>query len=208
MPPRRRLSPDQRRAELVDVGAQLFAEQPYDQVQMDRIAERAGVSRALLYRHFPTKNALFAAIYQRAAGALQADVRIDPDLPLTTQVATALDTHLEYFETNRHTVLAANRALSGDPVVQAIVFGEHTAMHDVVLAAAGRTGTQRSALSAILTSWLMFVHTLCLDWLEHGRLTRAEVHAVCMTTFTAATGALEDPDGSQPSAASNRRNSR
>ncbi|ATL68963.1 TetR/AcrR family transcriptional regulator [Nocardia terpenica] len=192
MPPRRRLTPDQRRAELLDVGAKLFAELPYDQVQMDQVAERAGISRALLYRHFPKKSALFAAIYQRAAEALQAEVHIDPDLPLADQVAAGLDAHLEYFATNRNTVLAANRVLSGDPVVQAIVFGEHAAMHDMVLAAAGLTSQARGAMSALLTSWLMFVHTLCLEWLEHDSLTRDQVHSACLGALNGAIAALHD----------------
>ncbi|WP_024803172.1 TetR/AcrR family transcriptional regulator [Nocardia sp. BMG51109] len=195
MPPRRRLSPDQRRAELLDAGARLFAEMPYERVQMEQIAERAGVSRALLYRHFPKKSALFAAIYERAAGTLQAEVRIDPDVPLTGQVAAGLDVHLEYFAANRNTVLAANRALSGDPVVQAIVFGEHTAMREVVLGATDLTGAARAAMSALLTSWLMFVHTLCLEWLEHDRPTREQVHSMCMGAFTGAVAALRDSPG-------------
>ena len=190
MPPRRRLTPGQRRAELLEVGAQVFAELPYDRVQMDRIAERAGVSRALLYRHFPTKSALFAAIYQRAAEALQAVVHLDPDLPLTSQVAAGLDAHLEYFATNRNTVLAANRALSGDPVVQAIVFGEHTAMREVMLAALGVAGPARELMSALLTAWLMFVHTLCLEWLEHRTLTRDQVRATCLGALDGALAAL------------------
>jgi AcrR family transcriptional regulator len=192
MPPRRRLSPEQRRAELLELGAQVFAELPYDQVQMEQIAARAGISRTLLYRHFPNKSALFAAIYQRAAETLQAEVHLDPGIPLIDQVAAGLDAHLEYFAANRNTVLAANRALAGDPVVQAIVFGEHTAMHNVMLAATGRTGPSRAAMSALLTSWLMFVHTLCLEWLEHHSLTREQVRSACLHALDGAITALRD----------------
>ncbi|MEC3918879.1 TetR/AcrR family transcriptional regulator [Nocardia sp. CDC160] len=186
MPPRRRLTPELRRAELLDIGAKLFAELPYEQVQMDQVADRAGVSRTLLYRHFPKKSALFAAIYQRAAEQLQAQIQLDPELPLAELVATGLDAHLEYFAANRNTVLAANRALAGDPVVQAIVLGDHAAMRDLMLAATNLTGPDRKALSAILTAWLMFVHTLCLEWLEHNTLTRDQVRTTCLSTLTAA----------------------
>lgn len=51
--PRRRLTPEDRRAELLDFGTQLFGERHYDDVRMDEVAEQAGVSRALLYRYFP-----------------------------------------------------------------------------------------------------------------------------------------------------------
>lgn len=42
----RRLDPQQRREHLLDTAAALFAEKPYDDVLMEDIAVRAGVSRA------------------------------------------------------------------------------------------------------------------------------------------------------------------
>ncbi|MCX4094037.1 TetR/AcrR family transcriptional regulator [Nocardia sp. alder85J] len=192
MPPRRRLTPDQRRAELLDIGARLFAELPYEQVQMDHVAARAGISRTLLYRHFPKKSALFAAIYQRAAEALQNQVQLATGLPLADQVVAGLDAHLEYFAANRNTVLAANRALAGDPVVQAIVFGDHAAMREVMLAAVDPSGPDHAVMSAVVTSWLMFVHTLCLEWLERGGLTRDQVRASCLGALTGSIAALRN----------------
>ncbi|MET0898700.1 MAG: TetR/AcrR family transcriptional regulator [Mycobacterium sp.] len=66
-PSRRRLSPDDRRAELLTLGAKVFGERPYDDVRIDEIAERAGVSRALMYHYFPDKRAFFAEVV-RAEG--------------------------------------------------------------------------------------------------------------------------------------------
>ena len=64
---RRRLSPDERRNELLALGAEVFGQRPYDEVRIDEIAERAGVSRALMYHYFPDKRAFFAAVV-RAEG--------------------------------------------------------------------------------------------------------------------------------------------
>jgi len=60
--PRRRLSPDARRTELLTLGAEVFGQRPYDEVRIDEISERAGVSRALMYHYFPDKRAFFAAV--------------------------------------------------------------------------------------------------------------------------------------------------
>jgi AcrR family transcriptional regulator len=49
---------------MIDVGGQLFIALPYEQVLMKTVAEQAGVSRALMYRYFPTKREFFAAIFQ------------------------------------------------------------------------------------------------------------------------------------------------
>lgn len=60
--PRRRLSPEDRKSELLALGTKVFGERPYDDVRIDEIAERAGVSRALMYHYFPDKRAFFAAV--------------------------------------------------------------------------------------------------------------------------------------------------
>src|ERR1700745_191070 len=59
---RRRLSPEDRRADLLSLGAEVFGNRPYDDVRIDEIAEMAGVSRALMYHYFPDKRAFFAAV--------------------------------------------------------------------------------------------------------------------------------------------------
>src|SRR5271154_7481747 len=68
--PRRRLSPEDRRAELLALGAEVFGQRPYDDVRIDEIAERAGVSRALMYHYFPDKRAFFAAVVKDEADRL------------------------------------------------------------------------------------------------------------------------------------------
>ncbi|MFI6867313.1 TetR/AcrR family transcriptional regulator [Nocardia sp. NPDC050406] len=180
MPPRRRLTPDERRGQLLDVGAELFAERPYDEVLMEQVAERAGVSRALLYRHFPAKRDLFAAIYERSAEQRLTEAALDPALPLPERLAAALDTHIDYFAANRHTVLAANRTLAGDRTIQAIMATHHARLRDQLLDTTGLTDTERAATSAVLLSWLVFVHVLCVEWLERENFSRAELRDACV----------------------------
>ncbi len=183
---RRRLDPDSRRNELLDVGAALFAELPYDEVRMDQVAERAAVSRALLYRYFGSKRDLFAAIYQRAADRLVPETEVDPDVPLTELATAGLEAHIDYFAANRRTVLTANRTLSGDPIIQAIINEELAVLRRRMLEASGVDGHQRDVTSAALQAWLAFVRAICLDWLENEAISRAEVRDVCLRTLLAA----------------------
>lgn len=186
---RRRLKPDERRNELLDIGAEFFAERPYDDVLMEDIAERAGVSRALLYRYFPSKRELFAAIYQHAAERLLAVSQLDPAVPLERVLSAGLDAHIDYFEANRRTVLTANRTLSGDPVIQAIIDDELCALRGRMLDACGFAGHQRDVASATVHAWLVFVRVMCLEWLENQNINRTEVHSVCLHTLLAALAA-------------------
>ncbi len=77
--PRRRLSPDDRRGELLALGAEVFGQRPYDEVRIDEIAERAGVSRALMYHYFPDKRAFFAAVVRAEGERLFEATNAPPD---------------------------------------------------------------------------------------------------------------------------------
>ncbi len=76
---RRRLSPDDRRNELLALGAEVFGQRPYDEVRIDEIAERAGVSRALMYHYFPDKRAFFAAVVRAEGERLFEATNAPPD---------------------------------------------------------------------------------------------------------------------------------
>ncbi|MFD8633487.1 TetR/AcrR family transcriptional regulator [Streptomyces sp. NPDC059533] len=181
MPPRQRLTPVERRARLLAVGAQLFAQHPYEDVLMETVAERAGVSRALLYRHFAGKQDLFAAVFRQASDRLLEQVPLDrPGDPLG-QLTEGLDVHLDYFVAHRNTVLAANRVLAGDPVVQTIIDGELDVLRTRLLGVLPLADdSAREAVAAVLKSWLVFVRVLCLDWLTTETCTRTELRDTCI----------------------------
>jgi AcrR family transcriptional regulator len=187
---RRRLTPDDRRHELIDVGAQLFAARPYDAVLMEDVAEQAGVSRALLYRYFSSKRDLFAAIYQRAAVDLLAATAVNVGVPMAQQVAAGLDAHIDYFLAHRNTVLAANRVLAGDPMIQAIISDELAELRRRMLDAFALDGPPRQVASAALNAWLVFVRALCVEWLENESFSRSELRDVCLGALQGALASI------------------
>jgi AcrR family transcriptional regulator len=178
-----RLTPDARRTQLIDVGAALFASKPYDDVLMEEVASRAGISRALLYRHFSSKRDLFAAVHQRATDQLLTEVEDLGDGTLAEQIAVGLDAHFDYFQANRNLVLAANRVLASDPVVQAVITGGFAALQRRLLDAAGVDGPLASA--AVL-AWLEFVRVMCVEWLAHQTFDRVELHDLCVRALLGA----------------------
>jgi AcrR family transcriptional regulator len=185
VPVQRRLRPELRREQVIDAAERVFAGQPYEQVTMDAVADEAGISRALLYRHFPGKNALFAAVYQRAADRLLDRVRLDADSPLEEQILAGLDAHLDYFAANRNAVLAANQTLATDPVVQDIINTELSTLGDRLTDAIALDPLEQQRLSAIAISWLAFVRVMCVQWLAHGHFSRDELRVICMDAFNA-----------------------
>src|SRR5918911_2222090 len=89
-----RLDVDERRRRLLELGRSLFTRHPYDELSMAAIAREAGISKALLYHYFPSKQAFFVATLQDAAAQLAERVRPDPGLPPAAQLASALDAWL------------------------------------------------------------------------------------------------------------------
>src|SRR5438034_13310 len=63
--PRPRLAASARRAQLVDVGRKVFAERGYEATSVEEIAERAGISKPIVYEHFGGKEGLYAVIVDR-----------------------------------------------------------------------------------------------------------------------------------------------
>jgi AcrR family transcriptional regulator len=173
----------------------MFAAHPYADVLMEDVAEAAGISRALLYRHFPSKQALFAAVYQQAAERLLTETRLDPADSLVEQLVQGMDVHLDYFVANRNAVLTANRVLAGDPVVQTIMTNELDALRERLLGVLplADDGT-REAVSGVLKSWLVFVQVLCVDWLAHETCDRTRLRDTCVGAVIGALRPLLDED--------------
>ena len=60
--PRRRMPREQRRATLIDAAREEVLANGYGELTMERVAQRAGVSRTLVYDHFANRSDLFLAV--------------------------------------------------------------------------------------------------------------------------------------------------
>jgi len=70
-----RLPRSARRKQLLAAAQQIFVAQGYHAAAMDDIAERAGVSKPVLYQHFPGKLELYLALLDTHCDAIIAKVR-------------------------------------------------------------------------------------------------------------------------------------
>ena len=68
--PRQRLSASNRRAQLLEVAMSVFADGGFASTTMEEIAHRAGVTKPVLYQHFPSK----AALYRELLATITAEV--------------------------------------------------------------------------------------------------------------------------------------
>ena len=70
-----RLPRSARRRQLLGAAQEVFVAQGYHSAAMDEIAERAGVSKPVLYQHFPGKLDLYVALLEEHADAMVEAVR-------------------------------------------------------------------------------------------------------------------------------------
>src|SRR5438128_1446356 len=118
-----RMSVDQRRDLLLEQGRQLFTTHAYDELSMATIAREAGISKALLYHYFPSKQAYFVATLQDTATELLERVRPDDDAPLRAQLEFALDAWLSWVEENGETYDKLMRSAHGVAELRDLVDG-------------------------------------------------------------------------------------
>jgi AcrR family transcriptional regulator len=90
---------EERREQLTSVARELFAERGYEAASMEEIAERAGVSKPVVYEHLGTKDTIYRTIVDREVDALVDRIKqaLSPGHPRRT-ITRAVDTFLEYIE--------------------------------------------------------------------------------------------------------------
>src|SRR3954447_24709446 len=64
-PPRKRLSAEDRRSAILDAALEVFSRRGYNGASIDEIAQAAGISKALIYKHFPSKKDLHVSLLER-----------------------------------------------------------------------------------------------------------------------------------------------
>ena len=180
-----RLDVDERRRRLLALGADLFARHAYDELSMARIAREAGISKALLYHYFPSKQAYFAATLEQAAAELAQVTAPDPALPPVEQLAGSLDAYLTWIEQHADAYVKLFPSVGAVPEVRELVdrVRDETAQRIIDGIAAERPGP---ALRAAVRGWLWFVDGAVLDWLEHRDMERERLHALLLGTLLGA----------------------
>ena len=195
-PSRRRLSPDDRRSELLSLGAEVFGQRPYDEVRIDEIAERAGVSRALMYHYFPDKRAFFAAVVRAEGERLfqATSTPPQPDQTLFTQVRDGVLAYLRYDEEHPHGAWAAYVGMGGsDPVLRGIedIDNDRQAgrILDRIAEAAGQMDSKvERDLRATIYGWLAFTFEMCRQRLMDSSLDADFIADLCVHALLDAVG--------------------
>lgn len=167
MPRAQRLSVDQRRTRLLELGLELFSQRAYDQVSTDDIALAGGVSKGLLYHYFANKRGYYVATVRELADRAVELTAIPEGLPFEQAVRVALQRFVGFIRDNATLYRSLMRGGVGvDDEVQQII---DTARHTLVRRVLAHAGIREAApvQRVAFFGWSGFAESACLHWLDH-----------------------------------------
>lgn len=183
--PRQRLDVAARRAQLLAIGSELFAERPYDDVWIDDVASKAEVSRGLLYHYFGNKRGFLHAVIEHETQAILAATAPDADLPPDQGLRRSIDGYLDYVTSHPHGYRAIFRgSVSADERVRELVDENlHRQEARILAAISGDEPSERLRLA--VHGWIASLIAMVLDWLDRPTIERAELRELAVATLTA-----------------------
>jgi len=145
----------------------LFAGAGFDAVSMNAVAERAGVSKANIFHHFSSKNALYLAVLRKACGRANPlmDNLANPDGSFAEGLRQFARAHLANLLDNQQTSrLILREVIENDPQrcrdLAEQVFGENFARLVAILRAGQTRGELRTDLDAGMVANLLIAANL------------------------------------------------
>ncbi|HYJ22317.1 MAG TPA: TetR/AcrR family transcriptional regulator [Solirubrobacterales bacterium] len=192
-PSYRRLRVDERRRQLLERGAELFTSHPYEKLSMSRIAREVGISKALLYHYFPSKQAYFEETLNTWAEQLRERTEANLDLPPVEQLVSSLDAFLSLIEENATAYRNLLRSAAGVAEIRELIeeVRRKTAQRILEGLFPGKE-PPRKARTAV-SGWLWFIDGACLNWIEHREIERDELRDLLLGVLMGALIAADAP---------------
>lgn len=163
---RTRLSPEERRRQLLGIGLRMLVERPIQDLSIDAVAAEAGISRGLLFHYFPTKTDYYDAVIGAALRRVRRNVA--PDADASPGVAITQFTERFYAQIQRRrefyvALVFGNGSLS---LGGADVESHRMQITQTLVEAAHLPPSAET----VVHSWLAYVEDRALQWaLEPGQ---------------------------------------
>lgn len=134
--PRVRMTGRERREQLLEIGREVFADKGYEAASIEEIAQRANVSKPVVYEHFGGKEGLYAVVVDREVRSLLDRVTnaLDADRPRIKleQAALAFLTYVQEEPGGFRILLRDTPAVSGSGTFASLI-GDIAAQVEYVL---------------------------------------------------------------------------
>jgi AcrR family transcriptional regulator len=180
---RRRLTAEERRQSILAAANQVFGDRGYEHVRIDDVAAAAGISKALIYEHFASKQELYIELMNNAAGEMLGrlvEAAAAPGMEGALRMENAAAAGFMYVQENPHAFHMFVRDVT-DPEISerqdALRRAAVTAMADVMEMEPPETraGMERRQTEQIAEMVVGGWYALCEWWLRHSDVPREEL---------------------------------
>ena len=186
---RSRLTPDQRRLQLLELGIRLLTDRSLEELSIDTLAEEAGISRGLLYHYFGGKQGYLEAVVQHAADDLYRRTAPPAEGEPRERRLGSITGYVDYVIENQDAYRSLLKSAAGsNEALRAIYETTFTALADRFFAV--DTGTldlpDTPAVRLVIHAWQAMVEDLVLTWCDHpAGLNRDDLIKVITTSLPA-----------------------
>jgi AcrR family transcriptional regulator len=169
---RTRLTPDQRRTQLLDLGVSLLATRSLDELTIDVLAEEAGISRGLLYHYFGNKQEFREAVVRRAVTDLVEQTAPPPGGEPLDRLLASVAAYVDYVETNYQGYVSIVRgAAGGNETLRQVYEQTRDALTDRIFTedAQGEIIPDTPAARLMVRGWSAMGEEMVLTWVADPR---------------------------------------
>jgi AcrR family transcriptional regulator len=184
---RRRLTVQERRDELLQLGLEVFGRQSYEEVSVEDVAARAGISTGLLYHYFPSKKDYFLEVLRLAVSQIyRATTPASSAAPEATLLA-AIEGYLAHAADHPMGFLTTHRsALTPDPDVQRIISQARQRQLRRILALIDIDDESAGLVQLAVLGWMAMVYEVTATWVTTRTANRESIANILTAALLAA----------------------
>ncbi len=191
---RSRLTPEQRRTQLLDLGVSLLATRSLEELTIDVLAEEAGISRGLLYHYFGNKHEFHEAVVRRAVDDLVAQTAPPEGGEPLDRLLASVAAYVDYVVANYQGYVSILRgAAGGNEILRGLYEEARNALTDRIFTedAQGEIIPDTAGARLMVRGWAAMAEELVLTWVaDPGEVTRDQLLGALTASLPALVDAL------------------
>ncbi len=172
---RSRLSPDERRSQLIAIGLEMLADRALHELSVEEIATAAGTSKALVFHYFGSRPELLRAIAEAAADDFIDRTEPDPSLPLEDQLEQSMQAFVRYVADHRvgYVMLVRGPATGADEML-GLFEQTRGRVVDRIVSKLGPVDDVPS-FRLVVRGWVAFAEEVTISWVGDPILSEDEL---------------------------------
>ncbi|MFD4456626.1 TetR/AcrR family transcriptional regulator [Nocardia sp. NPDC058480] len=170
-----RLGPEERRLQLITLGAEMLVDRSLEDVAVDDIAKQAGISRGLLFHYFASKQEFHEAIARHVSAEFFAAIMPNRELSLFDMLRDSIERFVDYATEHSASYRSVLRGpASVTPDMADYVNETRGAIADLIVSELPLPpeDPDLARLTLAIRGWIAFVEETILAWMIDKPITR------------------------------------